>query len=69
MLMKAADLDGDGTINYEEFVACTVSLAKLEQEDAYMRAFQHFDKVRCVVGVAVCDDTIMSTFVCVRVVC
>ncbi len=45
VLMRAADLDGDGTINYEEFVACTVSLAKLEREDAYMQAFQHFDKV------------------------
>ena len=29
--MQAADLDGDGTINYEEFIVATVNLAKLEK--------------------------------------
>ena len=29
--MHAADLDGDGTINYEEFIVATVNLAKLEK--------------------------------------
>ncbi len=30
-VMKAADLDGDGTLNYEEFICATANLAKLEK--------------------------------------
>jgi hypothetical protein len=29
--MQAADLDGDGCINYEEFIVATINLAKLEK--------------------------------------
>lgn len=32
-----------GTIDYEEFIAATINLNRLEQEAAYQQAFQHFD--------------------------
>ena len=32
--MQAADLDGDGCINYEEFIVATINLAKLEKARA-----------------------------------
>ena len=35
--MHAADLDGDGTINYEEFIVATVNLAKLEKVCFFMQ--------------------------------
>ena len=38
--MQAADLDGDGTINYEEFIVATVNLAKLG-EGASSRSCRH----------------------------
>ena len=42
-LMAAADLDGDGTLNYEEFIAATASLSKLEREANILAAFKQFD--------------------------
>ena len=42
-VMAAADLDGDGTLNYEEFIAATASLSKLEREDNILAAFKQFD--------------------------
>ena len=36
-------MNGDGTIDYEEFIAATVNLGKLEREDHLRAAFQHFD--------------------------
>ena len=41
--MAAADLDGDGTLNYEEFIAATASLSKLERETNILEAFKQFD--------------------------
>ena len=41
--MSAADLDGSGSIDYEEFIAATVNLNRLEQETAFQKAFEHFD--------------------------
>ena len=38
--MKAADLDGDGTLNYEEFICATANLAKLEKEANILAAFK-----------------------------
>ena len=42
-VMAAADLDGDGTLNYEEFIAATANLSKLEREDNILAAFKQFD--------------------------
>ncbi|XP_039047488.1 calcium-dependent protein kinase 26-like [Hibiscus syriacus] len=43
-LMKAADVNNNGTIDYEEFVAATLHLNKIEREDNLMAAFSYFDK-------------------------
>lgn len=40
-LMKAADVDGDGTIDYAEFLAATVQLSTLQSED-------NLEKVCCI---------------------
>ncbi len=32
-LMNIADVDGDGTIDYNEFVAATMHISKLEKEE------------------------------------
>jgi len=42
-IMHDADINGDGTIDYQEFLAATIHLGKLEQEDNLYKAFQHFD--------------------------
>ena len=42
-VMAAADLDGDGTLNYEEFIAATANLSKLERETNILSAFKQFD--------------------------
>jgi Ca2+-binding EF-hand superfamily protein len=40
---QEADVNGDGTIDYEEFLAATINVGKLEREDNLKRAFEHFD--------------------------
>ena len=42
-VMKTADLDGDGTLNYEEFIVATANLSKLERESNILNAFKQFD--------------------------
>ncbi|WCJ35991.1 calcium-dependent protein kinase 1 [Euphorbia peplus] len=44
MLMEVADVDGNGTLNYGEFVAVTIHLQKMENEEHFRRAFMFFDK-------------------------
>eukprot|EP00249_Psilotum_nudum_P017380 c26290_g1_i1 orf=649-2265(-) len=43
-LMDAADVDGNGTIDYTEFITATMHLNKMEREDRLYSAFQYFDK-------------------------
>eukprot|EP00262_Sarcandra_glabra_P010769 TRINITY_DN261_c0_g1_i3.p1 TRINITY_DN261_c0_g1~~TRINITY_DN261_c0_g1_i3.p1 ORF type:complete len:545 (+),score=110.18 TRINITY_DN261_c0_g1_i3:114-1748(+) len=43
-LMDAADVDGDGTIDYIEFITATMHRHKLEREEHLFKAFQYFDK-------------------------
>ena len=42
-LLKSADVDGSGGIEYEEFLAATMSRSKLEKEEYLYKAFLHFD--------------------------
>ena len=41
--MAGAGLGGDGTLNYEEFIAATANLSKLEREANILEAFKQFD--------------------------
>ncbi|KAK8504833.1 hypothetical protein V6N13_056164 [Hibiscus sabdariffa] len=43
-LMEAADADGNGTIDYDEFITATMHMNRMDREDHLYRAFQHFDK-------------------------
>lgn len=39
-----ADVDGNGTIDYLEFITATMHLNKMDKEDHLYSAFQHFDE-------------------------
>ena len=39
-----ADADGNGTIDYGEFIAATMHINRLDREEHLFSAFQHFDK-------------------------
>ncbi|XP_030453667.1 calcium-dependent protein kinase 2-like [Syzygium oleosum] len=43
-LMDAADVDGNGSIDYIEFVTATMHRHKLELDEHLYKAFQYFDK-------------------------
>ncbi|KAJ6406792.1 hypothetical protein OIU84_010331 [Salix udensis] len=43
-LLRAADVDNSGTIDYKEFIAATLHLHKVEKEDHLFAAFSYFDK-------------------------
>jgi calcium-dependent protein kinase len=43
LLMDAADLDSNGSLDYGEFVAATIHLQRLDNDDHLHKAFTHFD--------------------------
>ncbi|KAH9797839.1 calcium-dependent protein kinase 21 [Citrus sinensis] len=43
-LMDAADVDGNGTIDYIEFISATMHRYRLERDEHLYKAFQYFDK-------------------------
>ncbi|KAL6503000.1 Calcium-dependent protein kinase 7 [Orobanche hederae] len=43
-LMEAADVDGDGTLNYAEFLAVSVHLKKMANDEHLHKAFAFFDR-------------------------
>jgi calcium-dependent protein kinase len=43
-LMEAADVDGNGSIDYVEFITATMHRHKLERDEHLFKAFQYFDK-------------------------
>ena len=42
--MGSIDINGNQLIDYEEFIAATIHLNKLNREDLMMEAFKYFDK-------------------------
>ncbi|CAA7054317.1 unnamed protein product [Microthlaspi erraticum] len=43
-LIEAADVDGNGTIDLDEFISATMHRYKLDRDEHVYKAFQHFDK-------------------------
>ncbi|CAL9052085.1 calcium-dependent protein kinase 15-like [Musa acuminata AAA Group] len=43
-LIEAADVDGNGSIDYLEFITATMHMNKMEKEDHLFKAFEYFDK-------------------------
>ncbi|CAO2842545.1 unnamed protein product [Amaranthus hypochondriacus] len=43
-LMDAADVDGDGSIDYTEFITATMNRHRLETDENLSKAFRYFDK-------------------------
>nr|BAX24557.1 calcium dependent protein kinase isoform 2 [Nicotiana benthamiana] len=43
-LMEAADVDGNGSIDYTEFITATMHKHRLERDENLYTAFQYFDK-------------------------
>lgn len=41
-----ADVDGNGTIDYIEFITATMHMNRMEREDHLYKAFEYFDKDR-----------------------
>jgi calcium-dependent protein kinase len=41
--MQAADMNSDGTLDWEEFLTATLSATRLEREERLRNAFAHFD--------------------------
>ncbi|KAE9610034.1 hypothetical protein Lal_00006088 [Lupinus albus] len=44
MLMEVADVDGNGVLDYGEFVAVTIHLQRMENDEHFHKAFTFFDK-------------------------
>ena len=45
--MEACDLDGNGTIDYNEFLSATLNRSKILSKKNLEAAFSAFDKVIC----------------------
>mmetsp|Transcript_19888 Transcript_19888/g.64727 ORF Transcript_19888/g.64727 Transcript_19888/m.64727 type:complete len:514 (-) Transcript_19888:65-1606(-) len=43
-LIEAIDVDGNGQLDYQEFVAATIHYNKIAQGENLVKAFEHFDK-------------------------
>ncbi|KAG6492196.1 calcium-dependent protein kinase 1-like [Zingiber officinale] len=43
-LMEAADVDGNGAIDYIEFITATMHMNRMEREDHLYKAFEYFDE-------------------------
>jgi calcium-dependent protein kinase len=43
-MLKEMDVDGNGELDYEEFIAATLCQSKINNEDNLERAFAYFDK-------------------------
>ncbi|XP_022845003.1 calcium-dependent protein kinase 30-like isoform X1 [Olea europaea var. sylvestris] len=43
LLMDVADVDGNGVLDYGEFVAVTIHLQRMENDEHFRRAFMFFD--------------------------
>lgn len=41
---QQADADGNGTIDYEEFITATMHMNRMDREEHLYTAFQYFDK-------------------------
>lgn len=39
-----ADVDGNGTIDYLEFITATMHMNRMDREDHLYKAFEYFDK-------------------------
>lgn len=44
MLLKADDLDGNGKIDYNEFLAAAMHEIRLDKDEMMFRLFKHFDR-------------------------
>ncbi|XP_074316978.1 calcium-dependent protein kinase 30-like [Silene latifolia] len=44
LLMEVGDVDRDGYLDYGEFVAVTIHLQKIENDEHFQKAFMYFDK-------------------------
>ncbi|KAK1586441.1 hypothetical protein Q3G72_002577 [Acer saccharum] len=44
--MEAADVDGNGTIDYIEFITATMHMNRMEREEHLYKAFEYFGKDR-----------------------
>lgn len=52
------DVNGDQLIDYEEFIAATIHLSKLNKEDVMIEAFKYFDKDNS--GFITADELLVS---------
>lgn len=46
LLLSQADVDGNGTIDYLEFITATMHMNRVEKEEHLYKAFEYFDKDR-----------------------